>query len=541
MSTVRSTACGWSLAFFIVMCTGCGNNSAPTAPSSPMETPVLSSPNGIPSASNVTTTSGTPQLSLSRVSADQTPAIVALPITQTDSIGDPDGIDFDSEAVRSTISGSLATNTPETPLESSPDSLSGSSGSPVQRPDSTGTTADRSSQASANQFALDPTVDFNGITIATVGVEPDNIGSSSLATGPDSSTLKVNPPTPLSPINGIETDDLTPLLTVSSPAPQFITQEQLSARSDLYVFFELSVVSIDGTTTPVETNQTLQTTGPVSYQTNVMLEETTTYQWRARAKIGDELGPWSATATFATPALIGVPTPLSPTSGTTVPNRTPELVVTNPEILGLSDVIIEFRLDDDGATFPSPVTFEEPLGAGGTTADTFEDSLAPSTQFWWAARGKSAAAGTTSEWSETYTFTSSAENRTADPLPGQKLPLPNQLALITQLARANPGLLTNSCQEEGGTWEFMDLAVEKLRETDTRWGFNCKRGDCNHISIDVVDYFYGIGDGNLSTDVYIIDIIQNHCSHGSENPAWYDLTQATKDGGEIGRWKYPRQ
>ena len=369
---------------------------------------------------------------------------------------------------------------------------------------------------------------------------------SNLQAAPDGSTLKVKAVTLLSPINDVETDDLTPLLTVSSAEAQFINQEQLAARGDLSVFFELSVVLADSSTAVVDANETTQTTGTTSHQVNTTLEETTTYRWRARPKIGDEKGPWSTTATFVTPTLmkVGVPTPLTPDNGATVSSRYPELVATNPEVVGVNDVVIEFRLEDSGPTFPSPAIFEEPMAPGGTTTDAFKDAIALSTQFWWAVRAKSATAGITSAWSETYTFTtesSSAGTRTPDPAPGQRLPLPNQLALMTQLAQANPGLLANSCQEEGGTWEFMDLAVEKLRETDTRWGYNCKRGNCNEISHDVVDYFYGIGDGNLSTDVYIIDIIQNHCSHGSENPAWYDLTQATKDGGAVGRWKYPRQ
>ena len=54
----------------------------------------------------------------------------------------------------------------------------------------------------------------------------------------------------------------------------------------------------------------------------------------------------------------------------------------------------------------------------------------------------------------------------------------------------------------------MDLAVAALRARDTRWGYNCKRGNCNDLSIDVVTYFYGAGDGRYSPDVYLIDIIR---------------------------------
>ena len=112
--------------------------------------------------------------------------------------------------------------------------------------------------------------------------------------------------------------------------------------------------------------------------------------------------------------------------------------------------------------------------------------------------------------------------------------------MIIAVADANPGALLNSCIEEGGSWQFMDLAVAALRATDTRWGYNCKRGDCNDPSVDVVDYFYGIGDGVQSTDVYLIDIISAVCPGGNQSPSWTDQTDVTASQGTIGRWIYPR-
>ena len=79
-----------------------------------------------------------------------------------------------------------------------------------------------------------------------------------------------------------------------------------------------------------------------------------------------------------------------------------------------------------------------------------------------------------------------------------------------------------------------------LRARDTRWGYNCKRGDCNDPSIDVVDYFWGIGDGQESTDVYLIDIIGAVCPDGDQSPAWIDQTDATHEEGSVGRWIFPR-
>ena len=203
-------------------------------------------------------------------------------------------------------------------------------------------------------------------------------------------------------------------------------------------------------------------------------------------------------------------------------------------------VTYEFQVDDSGASFPSPSTFNTLRSNGSTSSAQVQGSLLKNTTFFW--RTRATAGAFTSNWSPTQTFATPdiVENRTPDPAPGQKLPLPNEAALIQQVASQNSGALANSCIEEGGSWEFMDAAVEALREKDTRWGYNCKRGDCNHISIDVVDYFWGIGDGGNSTDVYIIDIINAVCPGGNQSTSWTDQTEVTHEEGAIGRWVYPR-
>ena len=128
--------------------------------------------------------------------------------------------------------------------------------------------------------------------------------------------------------------------------------------------------------------------------------------------------------------------------------------------------------------------------------------------------------------------------RTPDPPEGARLPLPDERSVIRAVAAAHPAALANSCIEEGGSWEFMELALVALRELDTRWGYNCKRGDCDDPSIDVVDYFYGIGSEAASqerAEVYIIDIIGAVCPGGNQSPSWTDQT-----GLGLGRWIYPR-
>ncbi len=95
---------------------------------------------------------------------------------------------------------------------------------------------------------------------------------------------------------------------------------------------------------------------------------------------------------------------------------------------------------------------------------------------------------------------------------------PNMLYVVQQVAAAHPQALQNSYQSHGGTWEFMDRVVEALRATDGRWGYNCKRGNCNDVSHDVVDYYRGQGSPHGSSDVAIIDMIGGHCGSNPSQP-----------------------
>ena len=275
-----------------------------------------------------------------------------------------------------------------------------------------------------------------------------------------------------------------------------------------------------------------------------------TFFWRVRAtaegRTGKITGAWTDTASFTTPpppVVIGAPTPTSPIDGATVPTLQPTLVVANGEVTGdAGTVTYQFQVDN-GASFTSPESiFSVSLSGTGTTSGIVTVDLVSGTQYYWRVRGTN---GTlTSSWSDTATFLTAASapsgpspgGPAAPPLPnpGGKLPLPNMFGLVSQLAAENPGLLANSCQHQGGTWEFMDLVVDRLRQIDGRWGFNCKRGNCGDISQDVVDYHYGTGSASGSTEVYVIDMIGGHCGP-DPGPAWIDQT-----GTGVGRWIFPR-
>jgi hypothetical protein len=151
---------------------------------------------------------------------------------------------------------------------------------------------------------------------------------------------------------------------------------------------------------------------------------------------------------------------------------------------------------------------------------------------------------TTTTTTDPPTSTTDLESSSGGPLPGEPsgppqavppAPPPDGSAVVDQVASEHPDWLINSCKDTGGTNEFMFEVVRRLRQQDDRWGLNWKRGVIGDLSQDVVDYHYGDGVSEESTDVYIIDIIVGHC--GPEPGAgWIDVTQATLDANTIGMW-----
>ena len=270
------------------------------------------------------------------------------------------------------------------------------------------------------------------------------------------------------------------------------------------------------------------------------------FYWRVRvfatARDGQVLGPWDTTSfrTPPAPIIIGTPEPVSPVGNTRTATVRPTLTARNGTISGPAGTVnYRFEVAED-TSFSSPVASVVVAASGsGTTTATLGNDLEAGRSYFW--RVSASNANITTSWSAPQPFRTPSSGgggsggRTPDPPPGGQLPLPNESAVIDAVAAANPGALANSCVHEGGSWEFMDLAVEALRARDTRWGYNCKRGNCNDPSIDVVNYFYGSGNGDHSAEVYIIDIIGAVCPSGNQSPSWTNQT-----GTGLGRWIYPR-
>lgn len=117
--------------------------------------------------------------------------------------------------------------------------------------------------------------------------------------------------------------------------------------------------------------------------------------------------------------------------------------------------------------------------------------------------------------------------RTPDPPQGQRIPKPNEAAFVAQVINSRPDLLARSCQPESGgngTWELMDLVVDRLRaEKDLRWGYNGRRGLENDPARDEVAYHWGSGPDHGSRDTYAWDILVGHCGT-NPTPAWQDVS-----------------
>lgn len=131
-------------------------------------------------------------------------------------------------------------------------------------------------------------------------------------------------------------------------------------------------------------------------------------------------------------------------------------------------------------------------------------------------------------------------NRTEDPVPGQRLPLPDVRGFIQDANARRPELLAQSCP--GGVKyannPWLDYIIDQLRTVDTRWGYNGKptrtaadNGGRPVIAAgDEIAYHYGGGPDQGSPDVYLIDILESHCTSTPR------LTYRVFTGEEPGIW-----
>lgn len=408
---------------------------------------------------------------------------------------------------------------------------------------------------------------------ASTGLVGSPLGALAVDPGlpPGSVTVKATVPAPLSPPDGDDVGAGSVVLTVTDPAPVYNEPWAFDVRFEI---FENA-----NPTTPTHSAAVPQGNGTTSYSVPAgVLQPDTYYVWRARAESEGEGGPWSNIFGFTVvPLIIDPPIPLDPIGGIVATSLRPLFTVRNGAVTGeVETVLIEVVVALD-ELFTDVITVSRTTARSrGETNIPISQNLEPETTHFWRARGTNedlpftvvpplddgpasplpihGGVDVSSEWSSTETFVTpdasaagtfnGAGSSPNAPFTTPGGSPPNLHFVVNAVAMAHPGALANSCQLDGGSWEFMDRVVEALRAIDDRWGYNCKRGNCNDLSLDVVDYYRGSAQttaaANGSSDVAIFDIIVNHCNQFNPTPGWLDLTHETEEGGSIGRFKYPR-
>ena len=121
-------------------------------------------------------------------------------------------------------------------------------------------------------------------------LSPTAASPSDGALNPDGSSLKVNPPTDLAP-NGVTANSVRPTLTFTASAGLYTSFD---------FAYEVEVQNAAGNV--VYSGLTAAASGTVSHTTEAPLPANAPMWFRARARSGDQFGPWSFYAEFRTPA-----------------------------------------------------------------------------------------------------------------------------------------------------------------------------------------------------------------------------------------------
>ncbi|HXG90167.1 MAG TPA: hypothetical protein VNJ02_17705 [Vicinamibacterales bacterium] len=307
----------------------------------------------------------------------------------------------------------------------------------------------------------------------------------------------------------------------------------------LEAFAAGDVVTAQWTVVPGATGYTVDVTGTVNTQINLAASPNFfrvnapagTYNIRIRGTAGSVTGPFSNTVTVT--VTVGGPGPggCSQIGGLTASSNTSggSVQITWTQVPGTLGYRVEF------SRFSGSTELTRTLPAGSNSTTQFVGMVG--TFYARVVAGNACSTSTSNEVQFRIETLAGPGPRTPDPAPGTVLPLPGYgPAVANAVANAFNEDLQNSCVEHGGNNAWLLRLVNALRQQDTRWGLNWKRGNVGDLSQDIVTYNYGSGADEGTTDVYIIDTIGNHCGSGAASPNWQDQTGATRAGGGIGRW-----
>lgn len=124
-------------------------------------------------------------------------------------------------------------------------------------------------------------------------IAPSSAGRQNPDAAADGSTLKVTAPTPVSPLGGVEIDDLDPDLVITNSTGRFVQGVVLS-----YIFEVFEEGQLVYTSPPIPQGPD----GRTEHEIGIDLDEDEDHTWRARAVLQGRQGPTSASAGFRTTA-----------------------------------------------------------------------------------------------------------------------------------------------------------------------------------------------------------------------------------------------
>jgi len=137
--------------------------------------------------------------------------------------------------------------------------------------------------------------------------------------------------------------------------------------------------------------------------------------------------------------------------------------------------------------------------------------------------------------------------RVADPDPGTSLGVPDVGALVNRIHNENPGSVANSCPT-GRKYEtnpYQDRIVDRLRQYDTRFGYNAKptrtAADNNGFPViaagDEISFFTGGGVGQGSSNVQTFDILFDHCGANPQQNVFRNIAPEPSIWTSAGRFQ----
>lgn len=264
----------------------------------------------------------------------------------------------------------------------------------------------------------------------------------------------------------------------------------------------------------------------------------------AEAGASQGLGPGGSTLKAAAPRLA------SPANGATV-SATPTLVAepAASRFVGGPVSTLRFQVSESETFDTLADEGTASANAAGLVAYQVQRGQRAAARVYWRARAE--LDGAFGPWSATGTATITGTPapapspgggaRTPNPPAGQRLPLPDVRGLIAEWTAARPDLFPSQQCPRGVKYlnnPWQDYIMDRLRQLDTRWGYNAKptRSAADNGGFPVVAagdevlYNYGSNpDEGNTNEVYAVDILEQHC--GTPRLTWRVFT-----GEEPVRW-----